>query len=204
MNLKNRWINFLLSNQKLDAGLFDILIYKKYSESHRAYHNLSHIEACLNLLDTLDISDKDQIELAIWFHDIIYDTQSSDNELNSANTMMSACLGTTSWSADYLNEVYNMILATKHSSNIIITSDKMKYFLDIDLSILGEPSEIFKSYDELIRKEYEWVPEDIYNFKRAEILQSFLDKDFIYHTQFFRDRYETQARVNINNKLRKI
>ena len=53
-----------------------------YSESARAYHNLSHIQSLLALSEPLldRIQNRDAHYFAVWFHDVIYDTQGPDNE----------------------------------------------------------------------------------------------------------------------------
>ena len=57
-----------------------------YQEKHRAYHNLEHVNDCLNQLDNFEseITDKHIIEMAIWYHDIIYNPYGKNNELKSA------------------------------------------------------------------------------------------------------------------------
>lgn len=41
-------------------------------------------------------------------------------------------------------------------------TDISNHFLDADLSILGEPLPIYKSYAARIRQEYSHVPHDVY------------------------------------------
>jgi predicted metal-dependent HD superfamily phosphohydrolase len=56
-------------------------ITEKYCEPHRTYHNLAHIKQCIDDLELIEEyfegpKGKDSLaalELAIWFHDIIYD-----------------------------------------------------------------------------------------------------------------------------------
>ncbi len=50
-----------------------------------------------------------------------------------------------------------------------------KYLIDIDLSILGSPLDKFYDYEKNIRKEYEFVPIDLFREKRSELLKSFLN-----------------------------
>jgi|688.fasta_scaffold1467537_1 predicted metal-dependent HD superfamily phosphohydrolase len=40
------------------------------------------------------------------------------------------------------------------------------YFLDADLSILGEDREVYESYAARIRQEYKHVPNEVYLVKR--------------------------------------
>lgn len=56
---------------------------QRYTEPHRHYHTLNHVHAMLGALDGiagsigLDFGRLDLIEMAIWFHDIVYDPRSS-------------------------------------------------------------------------------------------------------------------------------
>ena len=68
---------------------------------------------------------------------------------------------------------------------------------NIDLSILGKGKERFWEYEEQIRQEYAWVPETLFSAKRAEILDRFLARKAIYATEWFRKKYERQARHNL-------
>src|SRR6188508_2389895 len=64
---------------------FDVLK-GRYTEPHRHYHNPRHISECLAEYDSsrhLAVQPV-AVELAIWFHDAIYDTHAADNEEQSA------------------------------------------------------------------------------------------------------------------------
>ena len=67
-------------------AVFDDL-YTRYTAVDRRYHDIRHIDDCLQLFDTVRAlaSQPDAIELAIWFHDAIYDSHKSDNEASSAS-----------------------------------------------------------------------------------------------------------------------
>ena len=73
--------------------------------------------------------------------------------------------------------------------------------MDIDLSILGRAPDVFEKYEADIRQEYRWVPSVIYNRKRADVLDSFLQRERIYLTQPFFDKYEKPARENIEKSI---
>jgi predicted metal-dependent HD superfamily phosphohydrolase len=51
-----------------------------YSEQHRRYHTLQHLEECFARFDELaDLAEHPKdVELAIWFHDAIYDPRRDD------------------------------------------------------------------------------------------------------------------------------
>jgi len=180
-------------------------VLNKYSESWRFYHNLNHIAECLNELRTLSLSPEEdlKIELAIWFHDIIYNRKSSTNEEDSAHYFQEQAKNL-NISSQLVESVVNYILSTKNHNVSNTCEDKsLKLFLDIDLSILGADTQRFLDYDKAIRQEYSWVPGFLYNAKRKSILKSFLKKDTIFKTPEFFEKYEGKARKNILLKLKK-
>jgi hypothetical protein len=76
--------------------------------------------------------------------------------------------------------------------------------IDIDLSILGQPPERFRDYEQAIRAEYAWVPEATFVQKRREILAGFLERPAIYHAEWSRTRYESIARANLLASLARL
>ena len=78
------------------------------------------------------------------------------------------------------------------------------FFLDMDLSILGAAPEVFTAYEAAIRKEYAFVPAADYRQGRSAILKSFLAREQLYFTAYFRDRLEPQARQNLQQSLARL
>lgn len=173
---------------------------RHYSEKGRFYHNLSHIKALLESSDSIkSIRDLAAVRLAIWFHDVIYDTRKNDNEEQSAE-MAAGFLDKLSVPTRTISAARDMILATKSHEADFLSQDA-KVFLDLDLSILGASEEVYKAYSEAIRKEYAWVPGFLYRRGRKKILESFLRREAIFQTDEMAARLETQARHNIENEL---
>jgi predicted metal-dependent HD superfamily phosphohydrolase len=165
-----------------------------YSEPQRAYHTLQHLEECLCILDearqTGLITRPDLIEMALWFHDAVYDPQGSSNEELSAEMALEA-LGDTGLA----HEVARLILLTKSHQPGEGPDDA--WIIDIDLAIFAQPLKRVLEYELQIRAEYSWVPEDVYAEKRAEILRGFLVRPKIYLTPWARERFEDRARGNL-------
>ncbi|MGQ2921153.1 MAG: HD domain-containing protein [Hydrogenophaga sp.] len=65
------------------------------------------------------------------------------------------------------------------------------------LTAAGATPERFAEYDRQVRAEYSWVPGLIYRVKRKAVLKSFLDREHIYNTSYFRERCEARARSNL-------
>lgn len=180
-------------------AVFDDLM-RRWSEPQRAYHNLEHLEHCLAELDASIefVADRAAVEFALWFHDAVYDPKAADNEERSAE-LAGQVAGSAGLSVSFVAHVSTLILATKRHEPAANCDTAV--LLDVDLSILGQPSERFDRYEAEIRREYAWVPEAVFRVKRAEILAAFLARPAIYQTETFRARYEQTARANLQRSL---
>nr|MBI4156127.1 N-methyl-D-aspartate receptor NMDAR2C subunit [Candidatus Woesearchaeota archaeon] len=175
-----------------------------YSEPQRFYHNMDHVKNLLVELDSVKNPfglQPDLVELAIWYHDAIYNTRAKDNEERSAQLAYDVCISA-QLPETLGKRVKNLILATKH--DVVPNGIDARVLIDIDLSILGKSPQEFDEYEKNIRKEYSWVPEDKYREGRSAILKRFLDRSEIYLTDFFRSKYEIQARENIIHSMKKL
>ena len=181
------------------TAVFDRLL-RAYAEPARAYHTATHINDCLDQFDRHRalVSNPDEVEAAIWFHDAVYLPGASDNEARSAELATSA-LKAAEVSPARIFRIGALILTTQHSE---IPSDPDAQLLcDVDLSILGRLPPAFDAYEREIRQEYAWVPEAQYRQARSRILAGFLTRAAIYQTAAFADRYEPQARKNLTRAL---
>lgn len=195
MNLE-RWHRLLADwGTPEDDEVFRKLV-AAYSEPHRHYHTSHHIADCLAQLDAASaiVNERKEVEIALWFHDAIYEPTSSENERRSAD-WAAAFLSAIGAEPDQRDRVHAYIMATKHTASS--HSGDAAVVADVDLSILGRNRSEFALYEEAIRKEYFWVPQPLYRRKRAEILHSFLDRSSVFDTDLFRNRYEQQARENL-------
>lgn len=172
----------------------------RYSEPHRAYHTLQHLEECFGWFEQVRAlaHQPGDIAFALFYHDAIYDTHASDNEAQSAK-----------FAADVLGEyvrgdadaarVSSLIMATKHDAEPRDADACL--LVDIDLSILGAEPARFDEYERQIRAEYEWVPAEQFRARRGQILQQLLARPTLYGMAFFRDRLEQKARQNLTRSV---
>jgi predicted metal-dependent HD superfamily phosphohydrolase len=181
-----------------DSQIWCTDLLKRYSEPHRQYHNIRHIEECLAEFEQVSSQAEHPValELAIWFHDAIYDPRRSDNEEQSAILALK-CLEQSVFRQKQL--VSDLILATK--THVAKNIPDAPLLLDIDLSILGKPAARFAEYEAGIRAEYSFVPLALYAEKRAAILRSFLSRPRIFTTGAFFNRFEAQARRNLAESI---
>lgn len=174
-----------------------------YSEPHRQYHNLRHVTECLTEFDSVRHLGRQPVavEMAIWFHDAIYDTHAGDNEERSAE-LAAQCLSGTRASVGLVETVKRLVMATKsHDASRDVDAPLL---VDVDLSILGQPEERFHEYEVQIRQEYAWVPATVFAARRSEVLERFLARESIYTTNWFSMKYEERARANLQNSLDKL
>lgn len=168
----------------------------RWSEPHRYYHNLNHLDSCIAGLDAHRgmADDGPSIEAALWFHDAVYDPRAPDNEIRSA-ALAGEVLKRANVSPGRVDRIEKLILATRtHESD---GSADTALLLDLDLAILGASPESYTRYAEAIRQEYAWVAEAEYRHKRVAVLERFLNRTALFLTPAFHQRYETQARQNL-------
>lgn len=174
---------------------------KRYSEPHRAYHNQHHIAECLQLLEQAQALAEYSatIEIAIWFHDAIYDPRKTDNERRSANWAQRE-LRRAGASFDLQQRIVDLVMITCHGVADPQTPDEA-LMSDIDLAILGAGVNRFDEYEQQVRQEYRHVPTQLFRPARRKILSEFLERERIYFTPWFRERREAQARANLQRSL---
>lgn len=172
----------------------------RYSEPHRAYHTLQHLDECLEALarERSHAGRPAEIALALWFHDAIYDVRRHDNEARSADWARQALLAA-GVADDAARRVHALVMATRHDAQP--EGADAQLLVDIDLSILGAPAARFAEYERQIRIEYAHVPSEVFEPRRREILGRFLARDPIYLTESIRTTLEAQARLNLQQAI---
>jgi predicted metal-dependent HD superfamily phosphohydrolase len=173
---------------------------ERYQEPHRSYHTLEHVRFCLRIYDTSPTVD-DAVELALWLHDVIYDTHRHDNEQQSAQwcEQMARFAGI---SNDKIKRAITCIMATQHRHVPHTTEEQLT--VSIDLSILATSPSLFRNYDRAIRREYAWVPIHEYRKARARVLKAFLERPSIYPLPWCEIRWGRQARFNLRQALARL
>ncbi|MBO6879510.1 MAG: hypothetical protein JJ870_02965 [Winogradskyella sp.] len=147
------------------------------------------------------IEDYDVLVFAIWYHDIIYKSTKKDNELKSALFAKKA-LKSLNFNEKRIENIENLIISTKKHQIDLDENDDNAYLLDFDLSILGSDWKTYQNYTQQIRREYKIYPEFMYKPGRKKVLQHFLERETLYFTEVYQDKFETQARENIIKELK--
>ena len=172
----------------------------RYGEAHRQYHTLQHLDACLrHLAERRSLArHADEVALALWFHDAIYDIGAADNEQRSAHWARAELLAHGA-STEVAQRVHALVMVTRHDQSPRTPDQEL--LLDVDLAILGAPPALFDAYEQQIGREYQAVPPAAFRSNRRRILQGFLDRPSIYHTAAFHDAREAQARSNLQRSI---
>lgn len=172
---------------------------KNYSGKKRHYHNLQHLEHLLAQLQPVQqtIESWDTVLFTLFYHDIIYLAHRSDNEAKSA-ALAQQRLQQAGVSSNIIGNCAAQILATKAHQQA--TEADTNYFTDADLSILGQPWEVYETYYKNVRKEYAMYPDFLYNPGRKKVLQHFLFMDRIFKTNHFFHLLEASARENLQRE----
>jgi len=181
-----------------DATAWHTRLLSAYSEPQRAYHSLQHLDECLRVFDEAKASGSikrpDLVEIALWFHDAVYDPKGSENEALSAQMAVEA-LG----DGEVAREVARLIMLTKSHQPGEGLDDA--WIIDIDLAIFAQAPARVMEYERQIRVEYAWVPDAVYREKRAEILTGFLNRERIHLTPWAQDLFEERARENLRTLI---
>ena len=171
-----------------------------YAEQHRRYHTTLHVRECLALLDLVRdwAEHPDEVELAIWLHDVVYVPWRHDNERRSAEWFAECARGVLATSM--IDDVVRMIMATEHRKPPAEFDEKL--VVDIDLSSFGLPWPEFLRDGKAVRAEASHLDDATFNRNHVMFMRSLLDRERIYSTDFFHDRYERSARYNMARKIR--
>lgn len=176
----------------------------RYAKPERFYHTLhGHIGDCMSEFREWRCAAKNPfaLEAALWLHDAIYQPGSDCNEELSARWAVGFLIrhGAT---MDIWEEAGRLILFTKHDRTPKFIDEEI--LCDIDLLILAATEAKLHEYEEGIRKEYEWVPEEIYRQERIKILSSFLARPRIFHCSWFSEQYEARARESLEKLIERL
>jgi predicted metal-dependent HD superfamily phosphohydrolase len=183
---------------------FDLLA-AAYSAADRHYHNLDHLFDMFRVAGRLAMAmdDTGPVQLAVWFHDAVYDTRAKDNEARSADLSVDL-LGPLGVPADVLERVVRLIRATAHASADPPPDRDTGVLLDADLAVLGAAEPRYRQYAADIRREYGWVPDAAYRAGRAAVLERFLARPRLYWNTLTFEEGEARARENMRAELNEL
>lgn len=177
-------------------------LWHRYCEGHRRYHTPAHIDYCLAQLDLAKhlMGDANAVEMAIWFHDVIYNPSASDNERQSAERFIEfaeGCLDPVC-----VDRVRNLILATIPGRSPRDPDEK--FVVDIDLTSFALPWPQFKRDCRALREEFAHLTDRSFYAEQLKFHQSLLARPTLYSTLFFHERLERTAVENIRRYMEEL
>ncbi len=202
--LKEEWyelaLKYIEDQEIVDRFWQDIV--SSYLKKSRHYHNLSHIHDMLVEAKSIETSivNFDDLRFAIWYHDVVYEATRNDNEKRSA-VFAKKCLKSSNVEEKRLKNIEKLIVSTQKHQILVAKNDDNAYLLDLDLSILGTDWDTYEKYTQDIRKEYIIYPNFIYKKGRKKVLHHFLERETLFFSTYFKNRFETQARTNIKREI---
>ena len=179
-----------------------------YATPPRAYHNFSHVEEVLRHYDEVASGpgweQPEEVRLAVLYHDAIYEAGRKDNEARSAelaDAHIARWLPGRGIDAARVAELINF--TARHGSLVPGDVDRdAALFLDCDMAILAADETTFAAYDRGITAEYRGhVPAWLFKLNRRRFLKGLLSKDRIFLSDWFHERLDTKARINLRRAI---
>ncbi|MFO1124926.1 MAG: hypothetical protein U1E25_06365 [Methylocystis sp.] len=182
-----------------------------YREPQRGYHDWGHIGDLLAKLDQLKslAVRPDLIAAAIFWHDAVYVTRDGDGLLrpDAENVRASAERFARHSKFDPMESaaIHDLIMATANHLDARAPTEHypgfsrdLDLFLDLDLSSLGAPWPTFARNLELLRFEYNWVPEPLFCLGRLQMIETFAARgNRLYRRDETRKLWSKQAHENL-------
>jgi predicted metal-dependent HD superfamily phosphohydrolase len=173
----------------------------RYAAPYRHFHNLAHIRECVRRVDEVAplLVDPDAVELALWFHDVVYDVGTCTNERRSAEMFLTLSSGAR---FRFRYRVCGLIMATRHARSV--DGNDRRFIVDIDLAGFGAPWDEFMRNGACLRAESAALSDEQYHAGQLAFLQRLQRRDRLFATDYFRDRYEAVARENLRRVLEQL
>ena len=194
---RSLWQRNLIDGAADDSETVHQQLLDAYREPQRHYHTLAHIEHCMSMFDLCEslCAWPDALEIAIWMHDVILVPGKRDNEALSAQLYMDLSAGRHD---DEMRALINrLIMATLHDGNSLEDADSI-YMVDIDLSSFGLSWDEFLRDSLDLRAENPHLSDSEYRLNQTGFQRMLLARPRFFLSDFFFERYEKQARNNLD------
>lgn len=170
------------------------------AEPQRVYHAAWHLGRMWNLHVRHGEADDLTVALMIAWHDIVYDTRAGNpaNETNSAMAFLEQTAHE-DFSPSMRHSVASAILASADHLRMRDGLDAAgQWFLDLDLEPMASTD--FDRNTDFLRREFNHIPEEIFNRNRLKFLQGMLEGPTIFSPHAPKS-WEQDARDNIARAL---
>ena len=176
----------------------------RWSEPHRGYHDLAHLDEVLHRLDLLagETPHPGLVRMAAWFHDAVYDPTTTDNEERSAE-LATTTLARLGLEPGLVAEVARLVRVT--ATHDVPEGDRDAAVLcDADLAVLASDPLRYQSYVDGVRREYQHLDDAAFATGRSDVLSRLLDRPQLFRTAYGRRVWEEAARANASAELRSL
>lgn len=192
------WRRCVASPPSPDSAAVYADLYRLLAAPGRYFHNRGHISDCVRRVDEVAhlLCNPDAVELALWFHDAVYEPGAGTNERLSAEMFMTLSTGGTK---AFRWRVSRLILATRHANKV--QGHDQRFVVDIDLSGFGAPWEEFMRKGAQVRAEFADLTDAQYHTAQIPFLQRLQRRPQFFSTDYFRQRYEVTAKDNLRRLL---
>ncbi len=173
----------------------------RWSEPHRRYHDVAHLQGVLDAVDDLAgfAENPDAVRLAAWYHDAVY-AGGPDDEENSALLAESELAGL-GVDAVLVAEVARLVrLTVEHDPEPVDRNGQV--LSDADLAVLALAPAEYRSNTAKVRAECGHVSDADFRAGRARIIESLLAAPALYRTPEGHRLWEDAARQNLTAELR--
>jgi predicted metal-dependent HD superfamily phosphohydrolase len=204
--LSARWLELVERyglEQTTAKWIFTDLV-KHYNQPGRYYHTLEHVEAILDTIGPLEseAQEYDTLQLAVWFHDVIFEPLGKDNEARSAEYAFIRLreMGLAEETASRVAEL--IMMTTDHQA----PEDDIdgQILIDADLAPFGLDKVQFDQQSVAIRKEFSQISDSAYRESRRKFLKVMMEREPLYYTEYFNATLESKARENIAEALEEL
>jgi predicted metal-dependent HD superfamily phosphohydrolase len=176
----------------------------RWAEPQRRYHDLAHLDAVLRHVDELadEAETAEDVRLAAWFHDAVYDPTARDNEARSA-LLATAVLSRMRVPDGHIGEVVRLVTLT--ATHDPVEGDRNGAVLcDADLAVLAGNDAAYGRYTDAVREEYAHLDDPAFGAGRAAVLRSLIERPALFRTQHGRRHWEQPARANVAAELERL
>lgn len=192
-SMLQRWVDLFPQNS-LDTSIYWYRWVKKhYDAPNRHFHSFGHIEYLLLIADEYFDYVPRNVLIAVWFHDIVYEPGSSNNEADSA-MIARAVLPHLGVTIEDIEQIASIIECTKDH---VPTSWQASILCDLDLCSLATSEEVYRENSVKIAKEFAAFGSAAQKAGRNMFIDSFLARERIYNTKLFYGLFENIARANL-------
>lgn len=173
------WQRCSVGTAAVDSARIHADLRTRYAEPQRHYHRFAHIEHCLREFDGALARDPpaDEIEMAVWFHDVVYVPGATNNEQRSADWF--AHYGHAEMASAFVDRVCELIMITTHRR--LPEGIQQAWVTDIDLSSFGLPWPQFLRDTRHVRAEQAELSDAAYYAAQGRFLRGLCARaDFSY------------------------